>query len=128
LRPVMTLQSEVIAVKTVRTGETVGYGATWRAERDTRIAVAAAGYGDGYPRSTASGAPVAINGHRAPLVGRVSMDMVAIDVTELPAIAVGDPVVLWGEGVPVEEVARCAATIPYELLCGVSQRVQHEVR
>jgi len=128
LRPVMTLQSEVIAVKTVRTGETVGYGAAWRAGRDTRIAVAAAGYGDGYPRSTAAGAPVAINGHRAPLVGRVSMDMVAIDVTELPAIAVGDPVVLWGEGVPVEEVARCAATIPYELLCGVSQRVQHEVR
>ena len=128
LRAVMTLQSEVIAVKTVRTGETVGYGAGWRAERDTRIAVAAAGYGDGYPRSTASGAPIAINGHRAPLVGRVSMDMVAIDVTELPAIAVGDPVVLWGEGVPVEEVARCAATIPYELLCGVSQRVQHEVR
>jgi len=128
LRPVMTLQSEVIAVKTVRTGETVGYGAAWRAARDTRIAVAAAGYGDGYPRSTASGAPVAINGHRAPLVGRVSMDMVAIDVTELPAIAVGDAVVLWGEGVPVEEVARCAATIPYELLCGVSQRVQHEVR
>jgi alanine racemase len=128
LRPVMTLQSEVIAVKTVHAGETVGYGAAWRAERETRIAVAAAGYGDGYPRSTVSGAPVAINGHRAPLVGRVSMDMVAIDITDVPAIAPGDPVVLWGEGVPVEEVARCAGTIPYELLCGVSQRVQHEVR
>ena len=128
LRPVMTLQSEVIAVKTVRVGETVGYGAAWRAERETRIAVVAAGYGDGYPRSTISGTPVAINGHRAPLVGRVSMDMVAVDVTELPAIATGDPVVLWGEGVPVEEVARCAGTIPYELLCGVSERVQYEVR
>jgi len=128
LRPVMTLQSEVIAVKTVRVGETVGYGAAWRAERETRIAVVAAGYGDGYPRSTISGAPVAINGHRAPLVGRVSMDMVAVDVTELPAIATGDPVVLWGEGVPVEEVARCAGTIPYELLCGVSERVQYDVR
>ena len=126
LRPVMTLQSEVIAVKNVRAGETVGYGGVWRAERDTRIAVAAAGYGDGYPRSTVSGAPVAINGHRAPLVGRVSMDMVAIDITDIPAIAPGDPVVLWGEGVPVEEVARCAGTIPYELLCGVSQRVQQE--
>jgi alanine racemase len=128
LKPVMTLQSEVLAVKAVHTGETVGYGAAWRADRETHIAVAAAGYGDGYPRSTVSGAPVAINGHRAPLVGRVSMDMVAIDITDVPAIAPGDPVVLWGEGVPVEEVARCAGTIPYELLCGVSQRVQHAVR
>jgi alanine racemase len=128
LRPVMTLQSEVIAVKRVVAGETVGYGGAWSAARDTRIAIVAAGYGDGYPRSTAAGTPVAINGHRAPLVGRVSMDMIAVDVTDLPAVAAGDPVVLWGEGVPVEEVARCAGTIPYELLCGVSQRVQHEVR
>jgi alanine racemase len=94
----------------------------------TSIAIAAAGYGDGYPRSTPTGTPVAVNGHRAPLVGRVSMDMIAIDVTDLSAVMTGDPVVLWGDQVPVEEIARCAGTIPYELLCGVSQRVQHELR
>ncbi len=128
LRAAMSLQSEVIAVKTVRHGETVGYGGAWRAERDTRIAVIAAGYGDGYPRSTASGAPVQVNGRRAPLVGRVSMDMITVDVTDLPAVSVGDPVVLWGEGVPAEEIAQHAGTIAYELICGVSQRVAHEFR
>ena len=128
LRPVMTLQSEVIALKDVRAGETVGYGGEWRAERDTRLAVVAAGYGDGYPRSVGSGTPVLVNGNRAPLVGRVSMDMVTVDVTDLPGVATGDPIVLWGEGVPVEEIARHAGTIPYELVCGVSQRVQHELR
>ena len=128
LRAAMSLQSEVIAVKPVKTGETVGYGGAWRAERDTRIAVVAAGYGDGYPRSTASGAPVQVNGRRAPLVGRVSMDMITVDVTDLPAVSVGDPVVLWGEGVPAEEIAQHAGTIAYELICGVSQRVAHEFR
>jgi alanine racemase len=128
LRPAMTLLSQVIAVKKVKAGETVGYGGIWRAERDTKLAVVAAGYGDGYPRNVAAGAPVLVNGHRAPLAGRVSMDMITIDVTSLPAIAAGDPVVLWGEGVPVEEVARHAGTIPYELICGVSQRVHLDVR
>jgi alanine racemase len=128
LRPVMTLQSEVIAIKDVRTGETVGYGGAWRAERETRMAVVAAGYGDGYPRSIESGTPVLVNGHRAPLIGRVSMDMITVDVTDLPGVASGDPVVLWGEGVPVEEIARHSGTIPYELICGVSQRVQRELR
>lgn len=69
-----------------------------------------------------------VNGHHAPLIGRVSMDMVTVDVTDLPVVAIGDPVVLWGEGVPVENVARHAGTIPYELICGVSQRVQLELR
>lgn len=128
LHPAMTLQTEVIAVKIVKSGETVGYGGSWRAERDTRMAVVAAGYGDGYPRGTPSGAPVLVNGRRAPLIGRVSMDMITVDVTDLPAVGTGDPVVLWGGGVPVEEVARRAGTIPYELICGVSQRVQHEMR
>jgi alanine racemase len=128
LRPAMTLQTEVIAVKDVREGETVGYGGAWRAPRDSRMAVVAAGYGDGYPRSVESGTPLLVNGRRAPIVGRVSMDMVTVDVTDLPGVATGDPVVLWGEGVPVEEVARHAGTIPYELICGVSQRVQHELR
>jgi alanine racemase len=128
LRPVMTLQTVVIAVKDVRPGETVGYGGAWRAPRETRMAVVAAGYGDGYPRSVESGTPVLVNGHRAPLIGRVSMDMITVDVTELPGVATGDPVVLWGDGVPVEEIARHAGTIPYELVCGVSQRVQHEMK
>ena len=128
LRPAMTLQSEVIAVKDVAAGETVGYGGTWRAPRATRMAVIAAGYGDGYPRSVPSGTPVMVNGRRAPLIGRVSMDMITVDVTELPAVAMGDPVVLWGDELPVEEIARLAGTIPYELVCGVSQRVHHELR
>jgi alanine racemase len=127
LRPAMTLRTEVIAVKNVRAGETVGYGGTWTAPRETRMAVVAAGYGDGYPCNTATGAPVQINGLRAPLVGRVSMDMVTVDVTDLPAVSVGDPVVLWGSEVPVEEIAAQAGAIPWDLLCGVSQRVQLDV-
>jgi alanine racemase len=127
LRPVMTLHTEVIAIKSVRPGETVGYGGVWRAPRETRMAVIAAGYGDGYPRSAPGGTPVLVNGVRAPLIGRVSMDMLTVDVTGLEGTATGDPVVLWGEGVPVEEVADRAGTIPYELVCGVSQRVHHEL-
>ncbi len=127
LRPVMTLRTEIIAVKDVRAGETVGYGGTWRAGRPTRMAVVAAGYGDGYPRSLPSGAPVLVNGRRAPLIGRVSMDMLTVDVTDLGDVSSGDPVVLWGAGLPVEEVAVRAGTIPYELVCGVSQRVHHEL-
>ena len=126
LKPAMTLCTEVIAVKPVRAGEGVGYGGTWTAARDTRMAVIAAGYGDGYPRSMASGAPVVVNGRRARLVGRVSMDMVTVDVTDLPPVSVGDPVVLWGSDVPVEELAVHAGTIAWDLLCGVSQRVELE--
>jgi alanine racemase len=124
LRPVMTLHSHVIAVKGLSPGEQVGYGGAWTANRATRLAIAAIGYGDGYPRNLASGAPVLVNGERAPLAGRVSMDMIGIDVTDLKRPAqLGDPVVLWGEGMPVEEVAVWASTIPYELLCGITQRV-----
>jgi alanine racemase len=128
LRPAMTLVSQVIALKQVDAGERVGYGGGWTASRPTRLAIVAAGYGDGYPRNTASGTAVIVAGRRAELVGRVSMDMIAIDVTGLPPIAVGDPVALWGPGVPVEDVARAAGTIPYELVCGVSQRVHLDVR
>jgi alanine racemase len=124
----MTLLTQVIAVKTVRAGEAVGYGGIWRAPRETRLAVAAAGYGDGYPRNTSVGTPVLVNGRRGLLVGRVSMDMITIDVTDLPPVAVGDPVTLWGDGVPVEQVAQAAGTIAYELICGVSQRVHLDVR
>ncbi len=128
LRPVMSFQSSVIAVRRVRTGETVGYGGDWRAERETVVAVVAAGYGDGYPRSAPSGTPVLVNGHRATLAGRVSMDMITVDVTGLPDVSVGDPVELWGDALPVEEVARRAGTIPYQLMCAVSQRVPRETR
>ena len=128
LRPAMSFESEVIAVRTVLPGESVGYCATWRANRASRIAVVAAGYGDGYPRATATGAPVLVQARRAPLVGRVSMDMLTVDVTDLPSVRPGDPVTLWGDGLPAEEVARHAGAIPYELTCGVSQRVLHVVR
>lgn len=123
LRPVMTLCSRVIALKELAEGEQVGYGGDWSATRLTRLAIASVGYGDGYPRSAASGTPVLVNGERAGLAGRVSMDMLAIDVTETQPVKVGDPVVLWGEGLPVEEVALWAETIPYTLVCGISQRV-----
>jgi alanine racemase len=124
LKPAMTLRSHVIAVKDISPGERVGYGGEWTASRPTRLAVAAIGYGDGYPRNLAAGAPVLVNGERAGLAGRVSMDMIGIDVTDLSrSPKLGDPVVLWGAGLPVEEIAVWADTIPYELLCGISQRV-----
>ena len=125
----MTLNSHVIALKDLEPGERVGYGGDWVAMRPTRLAVAAVGYGDGYPRALASGSPVLINGERAPLAGRVSMDMIGIDATTLSRVPkLGDPVVLWGEGLPVEEIAVWADTIPYELLCGISQRVAVRLR
>ena len=129
LQAAMTLHSQVIAVKNVEAGERVGYGGDWTASRATRLAIAAVGYGDGYPRSLPSGAPVLVNGQRLPLAGRVSMDMIGIDVTNAARPpSLGDPVVLWGAGLPVEEVAIWAQTIPYELLCGISQRVAVTVR
>jgi alanine racemase len=123
LSPVMTLETAVIALRDVPPGEGVGYGATWRAKRPSRIAILAAGYADGVPRHLPSGAPVLIGSRRAPLAGRVSMDMIAVDVTDLPSVAVGERAVLWGEGLPVDEVAARAGTIAYELFCRVAPRV-----
>src|SRR5690606_1221168 len=123
LSPAMRLVSTVIAVRRVLQGERVGYGGLWRADRDTRVAIVAAGYGDGLPRLLPLGTPVLLRGRRAGIVGRVSMDMLAVDVGDLPDVAVGDAAVLWGPELPVEEIAAHAGTIPYELLCGVSQRV-----
>jgi alanine racemase len=129
LRPAMTLHSHLIAIKELAPGERAGYGGTWTATRPTRLAVAAVGYGDGYPRSLGSGTPVLVNGQRAPLAGRVSMDMIGIDVTDLAQTPMlGDPVILWGDALPVEEIAVWADTIPYELLCGISQRVAVNLR
>jgi len=128
LRPAMTLSSELIAVNRYRRGDRIGYAGTWRCPEDMHVGVVAIGYGDGYPRHAPSGTPVLLNGRRVPLIGRVSMDMLSVDLRSQPQARVGDPVVLWGEGLPVEEVARMAGTIGYELLCGVAPRVKVEVR
>jgi alanine racemase len=122
LRPALKLSTQIIAVRRVHAGEAIGYNGTWRATRDSRIAVAAIGYGDGYPRVIGHATPVAINGREAPIVGRVSMDMTLIDATDLD-VAVGDEVTMWGERLPVERIASCASTIAYELLCGIAERV-----
>jgi alanine racemase len=127
LRAAMSLLSTVIALRRVPAGERVGYGGTWRAQRDSSLAIVAAGYGDGLPRSLPNGAPVLIGPHRAELAGRVSMDMIAVDITDLPPVGVGDPVELWGERLPVEEIAMAAGTSAYELVCAVSQRVPIEL-
>ena len=123
LVPAMRLASTVIAVRQVPGGESVGYGGVWRAPRDSTVAIVAAGYGDGLPRSLPNGTPVLVGGRRAELAGRVSMDMIAVDVTGIGGARVGDAAVLWGPELPVEEIAAHAGTIAYELLCAVSQRV-----
>ena len=123
LRPVMTFTSSVIAVRHVPSGEAVGYGASWIAPHNTRLAVVAIGYGDGYPRNAPLGTPVLINGKRYPIVGRVSMDMTTVDIGD-DLINIGDQVILWGEQLAVEEIAERVQTIPYELLCNITSRVQ----
>lgn len=128
LKAVMTLETTVLTVREVKRGETVGYAGAWQAMRDSSIAILAAGYGDGLPRHLQNGTPVLIGGARYPLVGRVSMDMIAVDVTGAAKIAAGNKAIVWGHGLPVEEVAGHASTIPYELLCGVSQRVPLELK
>jgi len=124
LKPVMSFHARVISVKMIKAGEFVGYSGTWCSKADTRLGVVAIGYGDGYPRSAKSGTPVLVNGKRVPLVGRVSMDMITVDLTSQPDSKPGDKVTLWGEGLPVEVIAKFSETIPYTLLCGVTQRVR----
>jgi alanine racemase len=123
LQPVMTLRSELISVRDIRAGDAIGYGATFRAERAMRIGTVACGYADGYPRHAASGTPILVDGQRTRTLGRVSMDMLSVDLSDLPDARVGSRVVLWGEGMPVDEVARAAGTISYELLCALAPRV-----
>jgi len=123
LKPVMTLTSELIAVNQRRKGEAIGYGGDWVCPEDMPVGVVAIGYGDGYPRHAPAGTPVLVNGQRVPLVGRVSMDMITVDLRSQPDAHVGDPVVLWGAGLPVEEIAALSGTISYELLCCVTARV-----
>ena len=123
LLPAMTLQSEIIALRDVAASGSVGYGGRWTAVNSSRIATVAIGYGDGYPRHAADGTPTLVNGHIAPLAGAVSMDMITIDVTAIDDVSIGDAVVLWGEGLSVNDVASKAGTIGYELLTNVSRRV-----
>lgn len=125
LKPVMRFYSAVSAIHDCPVGGKIGYGGTWVATRPTRYAIVAAGYGDGYPRHIFSAAQVAIAGSRAPIIGRVSMDMLAIDISDLSnTVELGTAVELWGEALPVEELAKYAGTIAYELLCQVSPRVK----
>ena len=125
VQPVMELSSAIISMKTIPAGNTVGYGSQWTAQRPTRIGVVAIGYADGYPRHAISGTPVLINGQRAPLVGRVSMDMLTVDLTDLPCVQIGDRAVLWGAELPIAEVAQKANTIPYQLLCNLNRVPVH---
>ena len=128
LRPVMQFISAIIAINPVSRGEAVGYGGAWVCKNDTVIGVVAAGYADGYPRHAPSGTAVLVNNRPAPLVGRVSMDMLCVDLTDHPEVRIGDPALLWGGSLPVEEVAAAAGTIPYELLCHIAPRVTIEER
>ena len=123
LTPAMTLSAQLIAVREVAVGESVGYGAGWVAERPSRIGTVSCGYADGYPRHAPSGTPLYVGGRRAPLAGRVSMDMLSVNLTDLPEAAVGDAVELWGANLPIDEVAHAAGTIGYELLTKVTARV-----
>ena len=123
LRPAMRLESELIAVQTLAVGDAVGYGSRFVADRPMRIGVVACGYADGYPRVAANGTPVAVDGRRTTLVGRVSMDMLTVDLGPIPDARPGSRVQLWGDEVPIDDVAQAAGTVGYELMCAVAPRV-----
>ena len=124
VRPAMTLASRLIAIQDLEPGAAIGYGATYTSERAMRIGVVACGYADGYPRHAPSGTPILVNGVRAKTVGRVSMDMITVDLAAVPNARVGMPVVLWGEGMPIDDVAHSAGTVGYELMCALAPRVR----
>jgi alanine racemase len=124
LRPAMTLASEIISVRDLNPGDAVGYGSVFVAEQRTRVGVVACGYADGYPRHAPTGTPVLVDGRLSRTLGRVSMDMLCVDLTAVPDARVGTRVVLWGEGNPVERVAESAGTVGYELLCALAPRVR----
>jgi alanine racemase len=128
LLPGMTLSSELIGIQELQVGDAVGYGSRFVASQPMRIGVIACGYADGYPRHAATGAPVLVDGVRCEMVGRVSMDMMTVDLTPVPYARIGSKVILWGEGLPIDEVAAAAGTIGYELMCAVAPRVQVQER
>jgi len=123
LRPAMTLTSELIATQHLQSGERVGYGFSYEAQGEITIGIVACGYADGYPRHAPTGTPVLVNGQRTRVVGRVSMDMICVDISDIPEAYVGTPVTLWGEGLSADEVAVACGTVSYELLCALAPRV-----
>ena len=123
LKPAMTLAAELIAIQELEPGDTLGYGGTFRSAGAMRVGVVACGYADGYPRHAPSGTPVVVGGVRTRTAGRVSMDMITVDLTAVPAARVGTPVTLWGEGLPIDDVATPAGTVGYELMCALAPRV-----
>jgi alanine racemase len=123
LKPVMTLSSEIIGTQHLHAGERVGYGFSYEAVGEMTIGIVACGYADGYPRHAPTGTPVLVNGRRARIVGRVSMDMISIDISDIPEATIGTPVTLWGEGLSADEVGASAGTLSYELLCKLTARV-----
>jgi alanine racemase len=123
LEPAMTLESKLIAIQDLPAGETIGYGGTFRAREPMRVGVIACGYGDGYPRHAPSGTPVLVEGVRVKTAGRVSMDMLTVDLSPVPDARVGSRAVLWGEGLAIDEVAESAGTVGYELMCALAPRV-----
>lgn len=124
LRPTMTLRSEIIGIQHIGPGDTVGYGSRFEAEGPMTIGVVACGYADGYPRSAPHGTPVIVDGVRTTLVGRVSMDMMTVDLTPVANARIGSKVTLWGDGLPIDDVAQAAGTIGYELMCALAPRVR----
>jgi alanine racemase len=123
LRPAMTLASEIIAVQSLQAGDAVGYGSRFIAQQPMRIGVVACGYADGYPRLAPNGTPVLVNGVRTGTVGRISMDMLMVDLSGIDDAKVGSPVILWGAGLPIDDVATAAGTVGYELMCALAPRV-----
>jgi len=123
LKPAMTLTSRLIAIQDLAPGESIGYGATFICERAMRVGVVACGYADGYPRHAPSGTPILVGGVRATTAGRVSMDMITVDLANVPDARVGTPVTLWGDGIPIDDVAVPAGTVGYELMCALAPRV-----
>jgi alanine racemase len=121
--PAMTLATRLVSINRIARGERVGYGATWECPEDMRVGVAAIGYGDGYPRSASSGTPVRVGVAPAAVIGRVSMDLLTLDLRQAPDARIGDVVTLWGPSLPVEMIAQHAGTLSYELTCGVTRRV-----
>lgn len=124
LQPAMTVSSKIISVQTLSPSDGVGYGHTFRADRSMRVGIVAGGYADGYPRHAPTGTPVLVQGRRTRVVGRISMDMLHVDLSEIEDAGVGSLVTLWGRGMPVDEVAQAAGTLGYELLCAVAPRMQ----
>ena len=127
LKPVMQFTSKIIAVQSLETDESIGYGQTFTAAKKTRVGIVACGYADGYPRHAPNGTPVAVAGKLTQIIGRVSMDMLYVDISDIPEAEIGAHVELWGSQVSVDDVAQAAGTISYELLCAVAPRVSIKV-